>query len=143
MTDNRQIAAELFAAWSAGTAYVTSILAPDVRWEIVGRSAAAGVYEGAQVFVDEVLTPFGSRFAAETPFQPVFVRGIYADDSQDTVVVLWDGEGTTTIGTLYWNTYAWVLRFRDGLVVAATAFYDSIAFDELWESVDPSRPDPA
>jgi ketosteroid isomerase-like protein len=29
------------------------------------------------------------------------------------------------------------MRFREGLVVEATAFYDSIAFNELWSEVSP------
>ncbi len=35
----RRIVTDAFSAWAAGTAYVTGILAPDMRWEIVGRSA--------------------------------------------------------------------------------------------------------
>jgi ketosteroid isomerase-like protein len=31
------------------------------------------------------------------------------------------------------------MRFREGLVVEATAFYDSIAFDELWDEVTPAN----
>jgi ketosteroid isomerase-like protein len=30
------------------------------------------------------------------------------------------------------------MRFREGLVVEATAFFDSIAFDELWSEVAPA-----
>jgi ketosteroid isomerase-like protein len=29
------------------------------------------------------------------------------------------------------------MTFRDGLVAEATAFYDSIAFNELWDEVGP------
>jgi SnoaL-like domain len=70
------------------------------------------------------------------PFRPVAVHGVYADD--DTVVVLWDGEGTRLDGKPYENTYAWFMMFRDGLVVEATAFFDSIAFNELWSEVNPA-----
>jgi ketosteroid isomerase-like protein len=49
--------------------------------------------------------------------------------------VIWDGKGTTTVGTTYENTYAWVLTLSDGKIIDGTAFYDSIAFNELWESV--------
>jgi uncharacterized protein len=71
--------------------------------------------------------PFGARFSER--FRPVAVHGIYADG--DTVVVLWDGESTRGDGKPYENAYAWFMRFREGLVVEATAFYDSIAFNEL------------
>jgi ketosteroid isomerase-like protein len=31
------------------------------------------------------------------------------------------------------------MRFKDGLVVEATAFFDSIAFNELWSEVAPAE----
>jgi ketosteroid isomerase-like protein len=67
----------------------------------------------------------------------VAIRGIYADDTNNTVIVLWDGSGLTTIGTHYSNTYAWFMTLRDGTIVDGTAFYDSISFNELWEKVTP------
>ncbi len=138
MASHRQIVTDAFAAWSAGTAHVSAIFAPDMRWEIVGRSAASGTYGSTRQFVDEVLHPFGARFSPDRPFRPVTIRAVYADDEQSAVVVVWDGEGTTTAGSTYRNTYAWFLTLRDGEVVAGTAFYDSTAFNELWETVDPA-----
>jgi ketosteroid isomerase-like protein len=135
---NKEIVAEAFSAWSEGSAYITDLFADDLTWEIVGRSAAAGRYEGRQQFIDEVLHPFGARFGTEQPFRPVAVRGVYEDEAAATVVVLWDGEGTTTAGTSYTNTYAWFLTLAAGKVVDGTAFYDSIAFDELWRNVPPA-----
>jgi ketosteroid isomerase-like protein len=38
---------------------------------------------------------------------------------------------------MYENTYAWVLTLSGGKIVARTAFCDSIAFNELWDSVTP------
>jgi len=52
-------------------------------------------------------------------------------------MALWDGQGTTTAGTTYQNTYAWFLTLSGGKVIDGTAFYDSIAFNELWDSVTP------
>ena len=135
MRTNRQIVADAFEAWSRGEGHVSSIFADEMTWEIVGRSRAAGTYGSAQEFGDEVLHPFGARFRPDAPFRPVTIRGVYADG--DTVIVSWDGEGTTTAGTTYRNTYAWFLTLRDGEVVDGTAFYDSIAFDELWDTVSP------
>jgi ketosteroid isomerase-like protein len=31
------------------------------------------------------------------------------------------------------------MRFRGGLIVEATAFFDSIAFNELWDEVGPTE----
>lgn len=138
MTSNRQIVADAFAAWAAGTGYVTDIFAPHLRWEIVGRSAVSTTYDSADQFVAQVLRPFGARFSTETPFRPVRIRGVYADDDQNTVAVVWDGEGTTITGTTYRNTYAWFMTLKDGQVEEGTAFYDSIAFNELWQTVSPA-----
>jgi uncharacterized protein len=133
-TNNRERTEKAFRDWQEGIGYITDLLADDLRWTIVGRSRSSGTYEGKEAFVDEVLGPFGARFSQ--PFRPVAVRGVYADG--DTVVVLWDGEGTRLDGEPYENTYAWFMRFKDGLVVEATAFFDSIAFNELWTEVAPA-----
>ncbi|MBA2949656.1 nuclear transport factor 2 family protein [Streptomyces himalayensis] len=138
MKSNRQIVADAFAAWAAGTGYIADIFAPDMRWEIVGRSAASKTYDSAKQFAEEVLQPFGARFSADAPFRPVNIRAVYADEEQDTVTVVWDGEGTTIAGTRYRNTYAWFMTLEDGKVVDGTAFYDSIAFNELWQTVSPA-----
>ena len=112
---------------------VASVFADDMTWEITSRSAAAGKYASAREFEDQVLAPFGARFGADDPFRPIAIRGVYDDAQQGTVVVVWDGRGTTNAGTAYENTYAWIMRLSDGKVVDGTAFYDGIAFNELWE----------
>ena len=33
------------------------------------------------------------------------------------------------------NTYAWIMRLADGLVVDGIAFYDSISFNDLWTRI--------
>jgi len=131
---NRQKVEKAFRHWQDGTGYITDLLADDLEWTTVGRSRASKTYTNKEWFVGEVLEPFGARFSE--PFRPVNVRGIYADG--DTVIVVWDGEGTRLDGKPYENTYAWFMRFCEGMVVEATAFYDSIAFNELWDEVAPA-----
>jgi uncharacterized protein len=103
-------------------------------WRIEGHSRTSGEYASKQAFMDEVLGPFGARFAASPdPFRPVTVRSIHADG--DTVIVLWDGRGTANDGQPYENSYAWFMKMRDGKVIDGTAFYDSISFNDLWDRV--------
>jgi ketosteroid isomerase-like protein len=137
MPSNREIVTEAFAAWVNGTGYVTSIFADDMTWEITGRSAASKKYSTTSQLVDEVLQPFGARFSSAEPFRPVTIRAVYDDEEQGTVIVVWDGRGTTTAGTAYENSYVWILTLSGGKVVDGTAFYDSIAFNQLWETVTP------
>ena len=132
MTENELLIVErAFEDWMRGTSYVSRLFAPQMTWEIVGRSAASAKYGNADEFISKVLEPFGRRFSPSEPFRPVKIRGIYADGP--TVIVLWDGAGMTISGTTYENTYAWVLTLDQGLIVDGVAFYDSIAFNELWD----------
>jgi len=135
MPANREIITAAFAAWMNGTSHVTSVFADDMTWEIPGRSVASKKYASTRQFVDEVLAPFGARFSASDPFRPVAIRAVYTDEEQGTVIVVWDGRGTTTAGTVYANTYAWFMTLRDGKVIDGTAFFDALAFNELWETV--------
>jgi uncharacterized protein len=43
--------------------------------------------------------------------------------------------GGWSCSTTYQNTYAWFMTLSGGKVIDGTAFYDSIAFNELWDSV--------
>jgi len=137
MRSNRDIVTDAFRSWANGTGYVASIFADGMTWEITGRSAVSKKYANAQQFIAEVLRPFGARFSSGDPFRPVNIRAIYDDEDKSTVIVVWDGQGTTTAGTTYQNTYAWFMTLSGGEVVDGTAFYDSIAFNQLWDSVTP------
>src|ERR1700750_1824827 len=139
MTDatesNRQTIRDAFAAWQAGTAPITDVFAPDMVWRVEGPSVASREKAGRDAVVDEVLTPFGARFAAGERFRPIRIRSVTADG--DPVVVVWDGHGVANDGRPYENSYAWVMRLRDGKVVDGTAFYDSLSFNDLWARVAP------
>ncbi len=131
---NREIIRQAFDDWQHGTGAITEIFAPDMVWRIEGHSVASREYRDRQDFIDEVLEPFGARFADGEPFRPVTVRSIHAD--ADTVVVVWDGRGVANDGRPYENSYAWIMRLSGGKVVDGTAFYDSISFNELWTRLD-------
>jgi ketosteroid isomerase-like protein len=132
---NRTAVRAAFEAWQDATGAITELFAPDMHWRIEGRSAVSKKYGTRQQFVDEVLAPFGARFADGERFRPFRIRSIYADG--DAVIVIWDGSGVANDGRRYDNSYAWVMRMRDGQVIDGTAFYDSIAFNELWARVSP------
>jgi ketosteroid isomerase-like protein len=53
------------------------------------------------------------------------------------VIVVWDGRGIASDGQPYENSYAWIIKMRDGKVIDGTAFYDSISFNDLWARVQP------
>ena len=108
------------------------LLADDASWTIVGHSAASKTYPSKEAFISEVIRPFNARM--KVGLKPT-IRNVYADG--DTVVVFFDASGTARDGKPYANTYAWFLDLRDGKIVKAFAFFDSVVFNEFWERVKP------
>lgn len=131
-TRNKAAIEDRFAAWRAGTGSPFDLLAADATWTIVGRSMASKTYGDREAFMREVIGPFNARM--REGLKPT-IREIFAE--RDWVVVLFDARGVALDGESYSNTYAWFLRMSDGNVIQATAFFDSIAFDELWRRVQP------
>nr|ACN18073.1 conserved hypothetical protein [uncultured bacterium BLR5] len=129
---NRRAVQAGFDNWRSGTGSVFDLLAPDAKWTIVGHSAASKTYQTRQEFMDDVIRPFNARLSSR--LVPT-VRGVYADGN--TVIVLWDGVAKARDGKAYENSYSWFLQMQGGRIVSATAFYDSIAFNDLWTRVKP------
>jgi ketosteroid isomerase-like protein len=129
---NKSIVAASFKAWNDGTGSPFDLLADDASWTIVGRSIASKTYHGREAFMRDVIRPFNARMCE--PLKPT-VRRIYADGN--TVIVFFDAKGTAGDGKPYVNTYAWFLEMRDGRVTSASAFFDALAFNELWTRVTP------
>jgi uncharacterized protein len=127
----------VFKAWMAGDgAALQPLLSDDVEWTITGRSLASGTTHGRAELMSKVLGPFGARFSRSSDrFRPRQIHGIYGDG--DTIIVHFDGAGVANDAKPYSNSYVWLLTMRDGKVVRATAFFDSIAFDDLWQRVQP------
>jgi uncharacterized protein len=121
-----------FDDWAAGTGGPFALLAPDATWTIVGNSPVSRTFTSRQEFLDVVIDPFNARMA--TPLVPT-MRGLYADG--DTVIALFDASATAKDGQPYKNTYSWYLRLREGQIVEATAFFDTIEFTAFWERVAP------
>jgi len=133
---NREVIARAFDAWRDGTGSPYDLLADQAQWTITGTSVAARTYRSREAFLSEVIRPFNARM--RTRLVPV-VREIYSDGN--TVIVFFDASGTARDGATYSNTYAWFLQMQAGKIVVAHAFFDSIAFDDFWTRVDPSKRD--
>ncbi|MCD9087010.1 nuclear transport factor 2 family protein [Stenotrophomonas sp. SY1] len=129
---NVAIVRKAFDDWAAGTGGPYALLADDAVWTITGNSLASRTYSSREAFMSEVIRPFNARMS--TGLRPT-IRSLYRDG--DTVIVFFDASGTARDGKTYANTYAWFLELRDGRIVQASAFFDSIAFNDLWTRVHP------
>lgn len=130
---NRALVARSFDAWRDGTGSPYDLLAEDASWTIMGHSRAARTYSGKEDFLREVIRPFNARM--RTRLIPT-VRRLYAEG--DTVIAFFDASGTALDGETYSNSYAWFLEMKDGRIVRAHAFFDSIVFDDFWTRVTPA-----
>jgi uncharacterized protein len=129
-TANLDVIQAGFDAWSSGTGSPYDALADNATWEITGNSVASRVYTGKEDFLANVIRPFNAGMSQR--LIPT-IRDMYADG--DTVVALFDAEGFARDQIPYRNTYAWFLTLDDGQIVRASAFFDSITFNDLWERV--------
>jgi len=129
---NRALVEAAFARWGEGVGNPYELLAEDVSWTIVGRSDAAGVYPSREAFMSQVIAPFGARM--RQGLRPT-IRQLVTDG--ENVIIFFDASGVAKDGVTYANTYAWFWQMRDGQVVRAHAFFDAIAFNDLWRRLTP------
>jgi uncharacterized protein len=132
-TRNKAIVLDRFNAWQAGMGSPFDLLAENANWTIVGHSLVAKTYRGRASFLNDVIQPFNARM--REGLKP-FIREISADG--DKVVILFDARAVARDGKPYANTYAWFFEMHDGKVTDATAFFDSIEFNDLWQRVQPA-----
>jgi ketosteroid isomerase-like protein len=132
-TRNKSIVLERFDAWKAGTGSPFDLLTEGATWTVVGRSIVAKTYHGRESFLSEVIRPFNARMRES--LKPS-IRDISADG--DTVIILFDAQAVARDGKPYANTYAWFFQMHNEKVTDATAFFDSIEFDDLWRRVPPA-----
>ncbi|MEK7456358.1 MAG: nuclear transport factor 2 family protein [Pseudomonadota bacterium] len=127
---NRRTIARSFEAWRDGTGGPYDLLAQDAVWTITGHSLAGKTYQSRDAFMNEVIRPFNARMRER--LIPT-VHAIYAEN--ETVIIHFDARGVARDGKPYENSYAWLLRLKGGKITRAHAFFDALAFDDLWRRV--------
>lgn len=133
-SQNSTAVAAKFEEWKAGTGNPFELLADDASWTIEGNSVASKTYPTKEDFLREVIHPFNARLSVG--IKPT-VKSITAEG--DRVVIHFDAAGTAKDGKPYVNTYAWFFQMRGGRVTQAAAFFDAIAFNDLWTRVTPAE----
>jgi ketosteroid isomerase-like protein len=133
-SSNTALIKRAFNAWAAGTGGPYNLLADDAVWTITGYSVASKTYNNREAFMSEVLLPLHARMSER--LEPKITR-IYED--KGTAIVLFDASGKAQDGKSYTNTYAWFLDMNGGKIVKSTAFFDAMAFNDLWTRVKPNQ----
>ena len=81
---------------------------------------------------NKIIAPFTARLAK--PLVPR-VRALYADG--DMVIAFFDASSTALDGKPYQNTYTWYMQTKDGMIVNAVAFFDTVQFNDFGTRVTP------
>lgn len=126
--ENKKLIQDAFAAWARGDGNAFfNLLADDVRWTVIGSTPVSRTYPSRAAFVEGAVKPLTTRLAE--PIVPT-IRDIIADG--DRVVLQWDGRSSGKNGTIYHQTYCWVMRMADGKVREGTAYLDTDLINQLW-----------
>jgi ketosteroid isomerase-like protein len=125
--ENKKIVQDMMAAWIRGQGGFLDLLADDVHWTVIGSTAVSRTFTSKQAFIDGAVKPLGEKIAGA--IQPT-LRDIIADG--DKVALQWDGRAAGKNGTIYHQTYCWVMRIEDGKVKEGTAYLDTELITQLF-----------
>jgi ketosteroid isomerase-like protein len=125
--ENKKLVQDAFAAWSRGQGGFLDLLADNVHWTVIGSTPVSRTFTSKQAFIEGAVKPLGEKLTQG--IQPT-VRDIIAED--DKVVLQWEGRALGRNGTLYDQTYCWVMRFEQGKVSEGIAYLDTELISQLW-----------
>lgn len=129
MDGNRQVIERIFEGLGRGdpSAFRDS-LAEDVVWRVPGEGVWAGVYEGREAVMRDLLRPVFAQFADTyvNTAENIIVEG-------DRAVIECRGSVTTKKGEPYNNCYCWVCRLRDGKLVEIVEYMDTALAEAVLE----------
>lgn len=127
--ENKKLVQDAFAHWARGDgAAFLSLLADDVHWTVIGSTPVSRTYTSKRAFIEGAVQPLGTKLAGA--IQPT-VRDILADGEK--VALQWEGRATAKNGTIYHQTYCWVMRFENGKVREGTAYLDTELITQIWK----------
>ena len=127
--ENRKLVEDAFAKWSRGdgTAFF-ALLADDVHWTVIGSTPVSRTYMSKREFQEGAVQPLTAKLAGA--IMPT-VRDILADGEK--IALQWEGRSTAKNGTIYHQTYCWVMRFENGKVCEGTAYLDTELITQIWK----------
>jgi uncharacterized protein len=127
--ENKKLIQEAFAAWARGDgAAFFNLLADDVRWTVIGSTPVSRTFTSKQDFLAGAAQPLTAKLAA--PIVPS-IRAVIAEG--DLIVLQWDGRSSAKNGTIYYQTYCWVMRIEGGKVREGTAYLDTALIEQIWK----------
>jgi uncharacterized protein len=126
--ENKQLIQEAFTAWANGDGLAFfNLLADNATWTVMGTCPISGTYVGRQRVIEDALHPQRAKLAG--PPTPTVINLIAEGD---TVVIQWEGKGTTKGGQPYNNSYCYVVQVENGGILRGTAYLDTELVRSIW-----------
>jgi ketosteroid isomerase-like protein len=94
---------------------------------VIGNTPVSRTYTSRDAFVEGAVKPLTAKLAG--PIVPT-VRDIIGEGEK--VALQWEGRSSGKNGTVYYQTYCWVMRIVDGKVREGTAYLDTELISQLW-----------
>ena len=119
--------AKLYENLSSGkTSAFFDNVADDVYWTVMRTHPLAGVYNSKADFLKHTFERLSRVLKGG-----VILKVTHIFVSGDIAVVEMTSTSTTLDGKLWPNTYCWITRFVDGLIVEVRAYSDSVLVQQV------------
>jgi ketosteroid isomerase-like protein len=103
-------------------------VADDVSWTVMGTHPLAGVYHSKHDFLSHTFERLGKILKDGVMLE---ITNLLLDG--DTAAVEMKSLSTAKNGVPFNNTYCWIVRFRDSMIVEVRAYLDSALVQKLIE----------
>jgi ketosteroid isomerase-like protein len=117
----KRIVAPAFAAFADGNpSLFVGLLAPDVRYTLIGSTAVSGTFEGLDEVTARLFGPLQAALAG-----PLAIRAHRLTAEEDRVVVEGKGRAVLRSGAPYEQTYCFVFRLARGRIAEVVEYVDT------------------
>jgi len=129
--ENKRLMQAAFEGLARGdTGPYAAIMAEDITWKIMGRSAWSRTFTGRESCARDLFQPLYARFTERQVMEALS----FTAEGDLVVVEARARPLTTTSGRIYENEYCYVCRFEDGMLKSVHDYMDNA---HLLEAVGP------
>ncbi|MFL0768634.1 MAG: nuclear transport factor 2 family protein [Prochlorococcus sp.] len=105
--------------------FINDYISVDVKWTITGSSVLAGTYINRLDFIQRAISRLQKSLKGTIKWQ---VQSIFIDGN--AAIVEMRSDAVAAKGHVYNNQYAWIMKFKQGMIIEARVYYDDVLVDQ-------------
>ena len=105
--------------------FINDYISVDVKWTITGSSVLAGTYINRLDFIQRAISRLKKSLNGTIKWQ---VQSIFIDGN--AAIVEMRSDAVAAKGHVYNNQYAWLMKFKQGMIIEARVYYDDVLVDQ-------------